>query len=173
MKPLLICIALLLALPASAKTSAIEIYRLELKGPLPPLAQLKTALDPKSMPGLTVYTGRVGKAGDFLIDLTDKSFPAPDPKEKQPRRIGTVVTGAVTAGPDGEPEAQLKLRLRDCRVTAYVHAAGENRFYPEVSESLMELIGRIDASGWSVIDPDPGKGQVRTVIIVRLTGPAA
>jgi hypothetical protein len=167
MKSILI-LPLMLALSTLAGAGTVNIYQIDLKGPLPAVSDLPSALPPAGMPSMKAYTGTSDAQGNFRFDLTDKIIPSPDPEAREPRRLGILVTGTVTPNPAGEPSARIKFRIRECRHQVYAYGAADRRFYPSWTESSMEMIGAIDKSGWAVIDSDPAATEGRTVYFVRI-----
>lgn len=172
MKSILI-LPLLLALSTLAGAGTVNIYRINLSGPLPAVSDLPTVLPPAGMPSMKVYSGTSDAQGNFRIDLTDKAIPSPDPEAKEPRRFGTLVKGTVTLKSSDEPSARIKFKIRECQHLAYTYGGTAKRFFPSWTESSTEMIGTIDKSGWAVIDSDPAASGQRTVYFVRIGRGAA
>ena len=165
-------ILLFSVVPCLAEPAGISIYQMNLKGGAPDLAGMVTAINKKAVPGLKVYTGGI-KDGKFLIDLTDKSVPSPNPDDEEPRHLGTMISGTVGLNRVNAAGVRIMLRVRECQHVAYTYAKKDNRFFPSWSESKIEMLGTVDVTGWSVIDSDPGSSEARPVFFVQVTGNTA
>lgn len=172
MKSILV-LPLLLALSTLAGAGTVNIYRVDIRGPVPAISDLPGVLSSTAMPAMKVYSGTSDARGNFDIDLTDKTIPSPDPEAKEPRRFGTLVKGTVIPNLSGEPSARIKFRIRECQHLAYTYGGTAKRFFPSWTESSMEMMGSIDKSGWAVIDSDPAAAGERTVYFVRIGSGAA
>ena len=160
--------ALLLPLSLAGNAAELRIYQLDLRGEAPELPDFLKAMDVNAMPGLTVYSTPVLEDGKVELDLTRGDLPAPDPEAKDPRRVGVLIKGQLSPT-EKNAGRRISLRIRDCKHSSYVYGSGEKKFYPSLTESSMEVIGRFSKDGWCLIDMDPASKEARKVFVVRLT----
>lgn len=159
----------LLSLPCLATASELRIYQLDLRGPAPALADFRSALDEKGMPGLVIYSAPVQPDGQVVIDQTRHDVLSPDISAKEPRRLGVLLQGKLTPADGKEPTRRISFSIRDCKHTAYIFSSGSKKFHASWTESSREVNGKIDADGWCLIDTDPDSQDPRQVFVVQVT----
>jgi hypothetical protein len=68
-------------------------------------------------------------------------------------------------------QTRVRLRFRECRVVPSKGSKVDKLLYPDSkswTESLQELLGRLDEKGWALLDPQGEDGKARDAFVVEV-----